>query len=105
MKFILTLVLAMSVQVVLAQHLPGISTGTYSGVNGVFANPANVVDSRYKWDVNLLGFNIGVGNDQASFNLNKLSDLAGESLRNTFSGPTGDSTNAPHTLAVHTPTC
>lgn len=103
MKFILTLVLAMSAQVLLAQHLPGISTGTYSGVNGVFANPANVVDSRYKWDVNLLGFNIGVGNDQASFNLNKLSDLAGDSLRNIFIGKNGESTNALLNLAVHTP--
>ncbi len=103
MKLVLVTALLLCLHVLSAQQLPGISTGTYSGVNGVFANPANVVDSRYRWDVNLFGLNLGVGNDQASFNLNKLSELAGDSLSNIFIGKNGESTNALLNLAMHTP--
>lgn len=39
--------------------------GYYIGVNGVYSNPANIANSRYRWDVNLLGIGAGVGNNQA----------------------------------------
>jgi outer membrane protein OmpA-like peptidoglycan-associated protein len=47
-----------------AQIFPGYRTSNYTGVNGVFFNPANIADNRYKWDVNLLSANAFVGNDQ-----------------------------------------
>jgi hypothetical protein len=31
-----------------AQIFPGYRTGNYTGVNGVFFNPANIADNRYK---------------------------------------------------------
>ncbi len=34
-----------------AQHqYPGYRSGNYTGVNGVFFNPASIADSRYRWD-------------------------------------------------------
>ena len=36
-----------------AQDFPGYRAGNYTGVNGVFFNPANIADSRYRFDVNL----------------------------------------------------
>lgn len=47
-----------------AQSYPGYRTGNYTGVNGVFFNPANIADSRYKWDVNVFGIDGYVGNNQ-----------------------------------------
>ncbi len=47
-----------------AQTFPGYRTGNYTGVNGVFFNPANIADNRFKWDVNLFAINGFVGTDQ-----------------------------------------
>ncbi|MEI9933406.1 MAG: hypothetical protein WDM71_00795 [Ferruginibacter sp.] len=55
-----------------AQSFPGYSSENYSGVNGVFFNPANVVDSRYRWNFNLISFNTTLTNDYATI---KTSDL------------------------------
>lgn len=49
-----------------AQNYAGYSTSNFIGVNGVFFNPGNVVDSRYKWSVNLLSANVDVANDYAT---------------------------------------
>jgi len=48
-----------------AQTYPGYRTGAYTGVNGVFFNPANIADSRYKWDVNIFAINGFVGTSQS----------------------------------------
>lgn len=56
----------------------GYRTGNYTGVNGVFFNPANAADSRYRWDVNLFGINAGFGNNTASYTL--------KTIGKTFSG-------------------
>jgi outer membrane protein OmpA-like peptidoglycan-associated protein len=47
------------------QTFPGYRTSSYTGVNGVFFNPANIADSRYKWDVNVFAINGFVGNNQS----------------------------------------
>lgn len=52
-----------------AQSFSGYNTGNYTGVNGVFFNPAYIADSRYRWDFNLFGMDALVENDAASFNL------------------------------------
>jgi outer membrane protein OmpA-like peptidoglycan-associated protein len=57
------------------QPFSGFRSGNYSGVNGVFYNPASIVDSRYRWDVNLVSTHVAVGNNFASFQLRKLPSL------------------------------
>ena len=66
--------LATSVAFGQSSSFPGYRSGNYTGVNGVFFNPANIADSRYRWDINLLSVNAGVGNDQASFKLKNITD-------------------------------
>ena len=55
-----------------AQTYPGYRTGNYTGVNGVFFNPANIADNRFKWDINLAAINGFAGTDQGGI---KLSDI------------------------------
>ncbi|WP_346238662.1 DUF5723 family protein [Niabella insulamsoli] len=38
-----------------SQDLLGLGTGNYAGVTGMFTNPASIVDSRLKFDLNLIG--------------------------------------------------
>jgi outer membrane protein OmpA-like peptidoglycan-associated protein len=57
-----------------AQTYPGYRTGNYTGVNGVFFNPANIADNRFKWDINLIAINGFAGTDQGGI---KLSDITG----------------------------
>ena len=52
-----------------AQSYIGLNTDNYSGVHGVLFNPANVVDSRTKVDVNLASISSYLSNDYASVNL------------------------------------
>lgn len=40
-----------------AQENMGMATGNYAGVSSVWYNPANIADSRYKFDINLIGIN------------------------------------------------
>jgi len=55
-----------------AQSFIGYRSGNYTGVNGVFFNPAYAADSRYKWDFSLAQLNISVYNDATSYKLNSL---------------------------------
>lgn len=57
-----------------SQDFPGYRTGNYTGVNGVFFNPANIADSRYRFDINLFSTSVLVGNDQASFKLSEIGE-------------------------------
>lgn len=70
-----------------AQTFSGFSSGNYAGVSGVFSNPANIADSRYRFDVNLFSLHTLAANDQASFSLSNLSSsFKGDSLRNQAFG-------------------
>ncbi|MDP5061493.1 MAG: DUF5723 family protein, partial [Maribacter sp.] len=46
-----------------AQSYIGYLTDNYSGVNGVIFNPANIADSRFKTDINLVGVSGFLAND------------------------------------------
>ncbi|UOB16767.1 DUF5723 family protein [Abyssalbus ytuae] len=46
-----------------SQSYIGYLSDNYSGVHGVISNPANIVDSRLKTDVNLASFSTFAGND------------------------------------------
>lgn len=52
-----------------SQDFLGISTGNYGGVTGVMLQPASIVDSRYKFDINL--FSTGVNYSNNYFLVNK----------------------------------
>ena len=53
-KIALLLVL-LNASIINAQSYLGFLSDNYSGVNSVVINPANIVDSRLKTDINLLG--------------------------------------------------
>ncbi len=62
-KLILSGILLMCIVSVKAQSYMGFLTDNYSGVHGVISNPANIVDSRFKTDINLVGVSAFAGND------------------------------------------
>jgi len=76
--------------VVLAQSatFPGTRIGNYAGLQAAVFNPAEVADSRYKFDLNLLGFNLGVANNKASFSLGSVLSTfsSDDALSSLFSG-------------------
>ncbi len=55
-----------------SQTYPGYRTSNYTGVNGVFFNPSEIADNRFKWDVNLFAVNGFVGTNQGGL---KFSDI------------------------------
>ena len=46
-----------------AQSYLGYYQDNYAGVQGVLFNPASIVDSRFKTDINLFSFGTAIGND------------------------------------------
>lgn len=51
-----------------SQQWLGISPSNYAGTYGIYTNPANVADSRYKIFLNLAGANIDIVNNYAAWN-------------------------------------
>jgi hypothetical protein len=87
-----------------AQDFPGFRSSNYAGVNGVFTNPANAADNRYHWDFNLLSFNANVGNNNASYKLNTVSEFfKGDSLISKLFPLNNQPANVLVALAVHAP--
>lgn len=69
------------------QEYLGYRTGNYTGVNGVFSNPANIADSKYFFDVNLLSVSTYGANDKASYKLKNFSEtFKSENLREKLFG-------------------
>ncbi len=69
------------------QDFQGFRSSNYSGVNGVFFNPANTVDNNYRSDFNLFSVSTLIGNNQASFTLNNLTNsFKGDSIKNQIFG-------------------
>lgn len=54
-KIIGLLLSCFSIASVQGQDLLGLGTGNYSGIAGMTLNPASIVDSRFKFDINLFG--------------------------------------------------
>ncbi len=91
-------------QAISAQDFPGYRAGNYTGVNGVFFNPANIADSRYRWDFNLFSLSTSVGNNQASFNLKNIAEtFNGDSLVNKFIGKNAGASSGNVSAAIHGP--
>lgn len=51
-----------------AQQNFGMATGNYAGITGVSLNPASIVDNRYKFDMNIAGFDSYFNNNYLKFN-------------------------------------
>ncbi len=60
---------------IIAQDFLGIKQSDWGGVYSVDANPANIADNRYKFDINLIGFSTTFYNNYAHMNG---SDLKGQ---------------------------
>lgn len=88
-----------------AQDFVGYRTGNYTGVNGVFFNPANIADSRYRWDVNLVSVGAGIGNNQASFKLKDIfsGSFSGDSIKNKIAGDHSGATSGSFNMDIHGP--
>tara|TARA_R110000868_G_scaffold34421_1_gene124316 strand:+ start:10602 stop:12698 length:2097 start_codon:yes stop_codon:yes gene_type:complete len=68
-KISLILLFFISYTYVAAQSYISYLTDNYSGVNSVIANPSNIVDSRFKTDINLIGVSVFAGNDYYGVNV------------------------------------
>ncbi|MCZ2444216.1 MAG: DUF5723 family protein [Flavobacteriales bacterium] len=68
---VVTLILGLT-GIVSAQDFAGYSIGSWAGINSLHMNPANVVDSRYKVDINLFMLNVSGGNNFVSINQNAI---------------------------------
>ncbi|HEX8461989.1 MAG TPA: DUF5723 family protein [Segetibacter sp.] len=74
-----------------SQDFPGYRAGNYTGVNSVFFNPANIADSRYRFDFNLFSVSSNIGNDQASFSLKNIGNSFNtDSISNKIFGQNAD---------------
>jgi hypothetical protein len=48
---------------VLSQGFAGLNAGNYAGVTGVMLQPASIVDSRFKFDINLFSTDVRYSNN------------------------------------------
>lgn len=55
-----------------SQDFLGISTGNFAGVSSVMLQPASIVDSRYKFDINLFSTSINYSNNYFLVNRNAI---------------------------------
>lgn len=80
-KFLLALLTACALPfAVSGQNMLDYSQSNYSGVNGVDYNPASIVDSRFKLDVNLLSFGLQAGNNYVGFRKTAMANRVGPIL-------------------------
>ena len=63
-KFILIFSLSVfGISLSFSQDWRGFTTGNYAGINSLFLQPANIVDSRFVVDCNLLSTDLSLGNN------------------------------------------
>lgn len=63
MKKILFVLFSLTGFIVKSQDFTGFSQSNYAGVSGIYSQPASIVDGRMKFDMNLIGFNLGAYNN------------------------------------------
>ncbi|MBS1651100.1 MAG: OmpA family protein [Bacteroidetes bacterium] len=63
MKKLLSLLALLFSLTISSQDYLGLQTSNYAGVMGVYSNPANIVNSRMKFDMVLTGLNVTVDNN------------------------------------------
>jgi hypothetical protein len=72
MKKQLTFIMLLLTFVSNAQSFFGFQHDNYAGVNAVMSNPANIVDSRFRTDINIFSGDVNLTNSYYSFTLNEL---------------------------------
>lgn len=78
-----------------AQSFQGYRTNNYTGVNGVFFNPANIADSRYKWDINIFSIDGYAGNNQSTLKFKDITrSFNADSLKSKLLSSSGDDLSA-----------
>ena len=70
-NFLLGLFLTFTLSI-FSQSYVGLNTDNYNGVHGLLTNPANIADSRLKFDLNLVGLSFLAGNDYYGVDFNGL---------------------------------
>ena len=84
-----------------AQDFAGDRTSRYAGVNGVFANPATIAGTDYRFDINLFSISATVANNQSSFGLSDLGRIGnGDTLLNRFFPRNGSRSNSMASVAA-----
>ena len=58
-----------------SQSYVGFLSDNYSGIHGIIRNPASIVDSRFKTDINLVGVSVLLGNDLYGLSFSDFSDF------------------------------
>ena len=104
-KNLSALLLSMSIfSAAQSQDFSGYRTGNYTGVNSLFFNPANIADSRYRFDFNLFSVGASVANDKATFTLKNFSNTfeTDSIINKIFKGNAGRS-NGFASTEVHGP--
>jgi hypothetical protein len=103
-KFISSVCLLACIVSSQAQDFPGVRSSNYFGVNSLFSNPANLADSRYNFNVNILSLNTAVGNDQVSYKLKNIGEtFSDDKLSDQFFSASAGRTNALLSLSLHGP--
>lgn len=87
----------------LAQNFPGYISGSQTGVNGLFANPANAVDSRYRWNANILSLHSGVASNNASFSLKDIATTFDNLADSVLFGNRAENVNGMVNMDLHGP--
>lgn len=59
----LVLIFSLAIFQINAQDFNGFNQSNYAGVTGVIQQPASIVDSRMKFDMTLIGLNVGAYNN------------------------------------------
>ena len=50
-----------------SQDYLGFANSAFAGVNGIDVNPASIVNNHRKWDITVIGLNVGVANNYLGF--------------------------------------
>lgn len=89
-KLLSAAILLLSIVSVKSQSYTGFLTDNYSGVHSVISNPANIVDSRFKTDINLIGSSVYAGNDYYGVRFSDIFDDDYEIENDAKTFPTDD---------------
>ncbi len=71
LNLILISFMLIAISTVNSQSYIGYLSDNYSGIHGVISNPANIADSRFRTDINLVGASAFGGNDYAGVNFTR----------------------------------
>ena len=103
-KALLLIIIVFPVFNTYSQDFAGFRTISSTGVNGVFFNPANIADNRYKTDVNLFSISSFIGNNSASFKLKNFTQtFHPDSAAHQFFGRSAGTANGLLSADVHGP--